>query len=64
LGGVFCLFCFDLFVFVLFCFVFVFVSFYQHSVSLYSPGCPGTHSIDQDGLNSEIGMSLPPKCWD
>jgi hypothetical protein len=34
------------FVFVLFCFVFVF----RDSVSLCSPGCPGTHSIDQAGL--------------
>jgi hypothetical protein len=34
-----CLFCF-----VLFCFVF------QNRVSLCSPGCPGTHSVDQAGL--------------
>jgi hypothetical protein len=32
--------------FVLFCFVFVF----QDRVSLYSPGCPGTHFVDQAGL--------------
>jgi hypothetical protein len=40
------LFCFVLFLFcfVLFCFVF------RGSVSLYSPGCPGTHSVDQDRL--------------
>jgi hypothetical protein len=36
-----------LFCFVLFCFVFV---FFQDRVSLYSPGCPGTHSVDQAGL--------------
>ena len=24
--------------------------FFQNRVSLYSPGCPGTHSVDQDGL--------------
>jgi hypothetical protein len=30
--------------FVLFCFVF------QDRVSLYSPSCPGTHSVDQAGL--------------
>jgi hypothetical protein len=30
--------------FVLFCFVF------PDRVSLYSPGCPGTHSADQAGL--------------
>jgi hypothetical protein len=33
-----------LFCFVLFCFVF------QDRVSLYSPGCPGTHFVDQAGL--------------
>jgi hypothetical protein len=33
-----------LFCFVLFCFVF------QDRVSLCSPGCPGTHSVDQAGL--------------
>ena len=36
---------FLVFVFVcLFCFVF------QDRVSLYRPGCPGTHSVDQVGL--------------
>jgi hypothetical protein len=36
--------------FVLFCFVlFCFVLFFE-TVSLYSPGCPGTHFVDQDGL--------------
>jgi hypothetical protein len=24
--------------------------FFQDRVSLYSPGCPGTHSVDQAGL--------------
>jgi hypothetical protein len=38
------------FVFVLFCFVlFCFVLFHDR-VSLCSPGCPGTHSVDQAGL--------------
>jgi hypothetical protein len=36
--------CFVLFCFVLFCFVF------QDRVSLYSPGCPGAHFVDQAGL--------------
>jgi hypothetical protein len=40
----FCL--FVLFCFVLFCFCFVF----RDRVSLYSPGCPGTHFVDQAGL--------------
>ena len=39
----FCLFVF----FVLFCFVFC---FFQDKVSLWGPGCPGTHSVDQAGL--------------
>jgi hypothetical protein len=30
-----------------FCFVFV---FFRDRVSLCSPGCPGTHSVDQAGL--------------
>jgi hypothetical protein len=34
------------FVFFVFVFVFVFV-FFQDRVSLYSPGCPGTHFVDQ-----------------
>jgi hypothetical protein len=41
--GFFCvLFCFVLFCFVLFCF--------WDRVSLWSPGCPGAHSVDQAGL--------------
>jgi hypothetical protein len=39
----FCLF----FCFVLFCFVFL---VFRDRVSLYSPGCPGTHFVDQAGL--------------
>jgi hypothetical protein len=31
-------------------FLFCFVCFFQDRVSLYSPGCPGTHSVDQAGL--------------
>jgi hypothetical protein len=34
--------------FVLFCFVFCFV--FRDRVSLYSPGCPRTHFVDQAGL--------------
>jgi hypothetical protein len=34
-------------------------------VSLCSPGCPGTHFVDQTGLELiEIHLSLPPECWD
>jgi hypothetical protein len=32
---------------IFFCFVFL---FFQDRVSLYSRGCPGTHSVDQAGL--------------
>jgi hypothetical protein len=31
-------------------FVFLFLLFFQDKVSLYNPGCPGTHSVDQAGL--------------
>jgi len=44
-------FVFFVFVFVFFCFCFLFVClFFWDRVSLYSPGCPGTHSVDQAGL--------------
>jgi hypothetical protein len=34
-------------------------------VSLCSPGCSGTHSVDQAGLElTEIHLPLHPKCWD
>jgi hypothetical protein len=33
----------------LFCFLFVSL-FFRDRFSLYSPGCPGTHSVDQAGL--------------
>jgi hypothetical protein len=35
--------------FFLFVFLFLFF-FFRDRVSLYSPGCPGTHSVDQAGL--------------
>jgi hypothetical protein len=42
-----------------FCFVF------RDRVSLsVSPGCPGTHSVDQAGLELRNPLPLPPKCWD
>jgi hypothetical protein len=35
----------------LFCFVFVFCFvIFRDRVSLYSPGCPGTHFVDQASL--------------
>jgi hypothetical protein len=38
------------FFFVLFLFLFLFV--FRDRVSLYSPGCPGTHFVDQAGLRN------------
>lgn len=36
---------------------------FQGRVSLYSSGCPGTHSLDQAGLEpTEICRPLPPGC--
>jgi hypothetical protein len=45
-----CLFCCLLFfqLFVLFCYYYYF--FFSETGFLYSPGCPGTHSVDQAGL--------------
>jgi hypothetical protein len=52
-----------------FVFVFVlavlFVFIFQDRVSLCSPDCPGTPSVDQAGLESpEILLPLPSECWD
>jgi hypothetical protein len=44
-----CLSLFVCFVFVLFLFVFCFL-FFRDRISLCSPDCPGTHSVDQAGL--------------
>jgi hypothetical protein len=41
---------------------FLFVFVFQDRVSLYRPGCPGTHFVDQAGL--ELCLPLPPKFWD
>jgi hypothetical protein len=40
-----------------------FFSVFRDRVSLCSPGCPGTHSVDQAGLELR-SLPLPPKCWD
>jgi hypothetical protein len=42
--------------------VFFFFVIFCDRVSLCSPDCPETHSVDQ--LASEIHLPLPPKCWD
>jgi hypothetical protein len=36
--------------FVCFFLFFVFCLVFRDKVSLYSPGCPGTHAVDQAGL--------------
>ena len=39
--------------------------FFQDRVSLCSPGCPGTRSVDQAGLElTEIHLPLPPERWE
>jgi hypothetical protein len=43
--------------------LYLFCLFFQDRVSLCSPGCPGTHFVDQ-ASNSEIRLPLPPECWD
>ena len=45
-------------------FVFVCLFLFFETGFLCSPGCPGTHFVDQAGLDSEICLPLPPKCWD
>jgi hypothetical protein len=49
--------------------LFVFCLFvFRDRVSLYSPGCPGTHFVDQAGLElrnppaSASRVPLPPEC--
>jgi hypothetical protein len=38
---------------------------FQDRLSLCSPGCPGTHSVNQAGLElAETHLPLPPECWD
>ena len=40
---------------------FVCLFVFQDRVSLYSPDCPGTHSVDQASLELR---NLASKCWD
>ena len=45
-----------------------FLFVFQNRVSLCSPGCPGTHSVDQAGFklrNLPAPAPAPaPECWD
>jgi hypothetical protein len=40
-------------------FVVVVVVVFRDRISLCSPGCPGTHSVDQAGLKLKIRLPLP-----
>jgi hypothetical protein len=45
-------------------FIYLFIHlfcFFRDRVSLYSPGCPGTHFVDQAGLELR---NLPASAWD
>jgi hypothetical protein len=59
-----------------FFFLFCFVLFFRDRVSLYSPGCPGAHFVDQAGLELRnppasasrvLGLkacaTTPSSCW-
>jgi hypothetical protein len=37
---------------------------YRDRVSLCSPGCPGTHSVDQAGLELRNPPASALECWD
>jgi hypothetical protein len=47
------------------CFIFLYLFFFQDRVSLYSPDCLGTHSVDQTSPKLlAIFLLLPPEFWD
>ena len=44
--------------------LFVYLFVFGDRVSLYISGCPGTHYVDQAGLElTENHLFLPPECW-
>jgi hypothetical protein len=50
----------DLYIFNLLFILFTYL--FRDRISLHSPGCPGTHSVDQAGLKlTEILLPLPPE---
>jgi hypothetical protein len=51
---------FILFYFILFYFILFYFLVFRDRVSLCSPGCPGTHSVDQAGLELR---NLPAEQW-
>jgi hypothetical protein len=42
----------------------LFLFFETGFLRVCSPDCPGTHFVDQAGLELRIHLPLPPKCWD
>jgi hypothetical protein len=47
------------------CFVLSVLCFvFQDRVSLCSPGGPGTHSVEQAGLELRDLLAVAPECWD
>jgi hypothetical protein len=44
-------------------FIYLFFSFLDQ-VFLHSPGCPGTHHVDQADLKFTESLPLPPECSD
>jgi hypothetical protein len=56
------MFCAVIFFFSFFFFFFFFLVF-QDRVSLYSPGCPETHFVDQAGLKLRNPPAFQNKCF-
>jgi hypothetical protein len=48
--------------FVVFVVLFCLFLFFRDRVSLYSPGCPGTHFVDQAGLELRDPLGVTSQC--
>jgi hypothetical protein len=44
--------------------LFVCLFVFRDRVSLYRPGCPGTHFVDQAGLELRNPPASASQCWD
>jgi hypothetical protein len=49
-------------------YIYIYIWFYRDRVSLYHPGCPGTHSVGQAGLElrnppASASQVLGLKAW-
>jgi hypothetical protein len=42
---------------------FIFFLFFERGFSLCSPGCPGTYSVDQAGLEIRDPPASASRCW-